>query len=382
MNPYFSCQEYAGRHARTRKLMEASDLSALFITSDRNVYYLSGHQPVLPWYTTTRPTLLLVPLEGEPILISHETWKGAAMWDSWTSDVRGYTALSGVPIDLIVSLFQERGLARGKVGLELGLEQRIGMPVSDLDAMRDALPAVTWVDAADLLWELRLIKSQAEIECMRKACIAVNHAFENVFPHLRPGLTQEDVVHRLQGTICEAGADIGFIIPTWGGESNLAMASLPSQERLKQGDFIWVDMGAVYHGYWCDFSRAASLGRPIDHVLRTWEAIHRVTMKGVEAVKPGVTIGHVVQACEEEAKRLNLDLDFAAGRAGHSIGLMVTEPPSMTLEETMVLQPGMTITLEPGIVSETGVFVVEQNMAVTGNGVDLLSAGQWEIWVA
>lgn len=382
MNPYFSRQEYTKRHTRAINLMRVRSLSALFITSDRNLYYLSGHQPFQPWYSTTRPTLLIASVEGGPVLVAHEVWKGAAIRDTWIDDVRGYPELSGVPTDMIVSLFHELGLAEARVGVELGLEQRMGIPFADLMALQDALPGVEWVDAADVLWQLRLIKSWAEIECMRKSCSAVMHAFSTVLPNLTPGLTQEKVVHRLQSAVCDAGADFGFIIPTWDPETNEAMACLPTSKPLEKGDLIWVDMGAVYHGYWCDFSRAVSLGQPSDEALRTWEAIHRVTMKGVEAVRPGVTIGQVVQACAEESERQGLDLNFAAGRMGHSIGLMTTEPPSLTLEETTVLEPGMTITLEPGTVGPSGVFVVEQNVAVTEDSFDLLSEGPWEIWVA
>jgi Xaa-Pro aminopeptidase len=171
-------------------------------------------------------------------------------------------------------------------------------------------------------------------------------------------------------------------MPTWDAETREAMACLPTSQPIAKGDLIWVDMGAVYHGYWSDFSRAVSLGRPADGVLRTWEAIHRVTMKAVEVVKPGVPIRQVVLSCAEEADRQGLDLNFAAGRIGHGLGLMLTEPPSLTLATTRILEPGMTITLEPGMVGPNGVFIVEQNLAVTEYGCELLSEGPWEIWVA
>lgn len=287
MNPYFTHEEYARRYERAAALMRAKGLAALFLTSDRNIYYLSGHQPFQPWYSTTRPTLLIAPTDGNPILISHEVWKGAAMRDTWISDVRGYMELGGVPTKMLVSAFHERGLATARIGAELGLEQRLGMPSADFRALQDALPAVEWVDASDILWQLRLIKSPAEIACMRKACAAAMHAFSTVFPQLTPGLTQEEVVHRLQAAICQAGADFGFCIPTFGRETNEAMACLPSAQRIEEGDLVWADLGAVYHGYWCDFSRAVSLGRPSDETLRMWEAIYRVTMRGVEAVRPG-----------------------------------------------------------------------------------------------
>jgi Xaa-Pro aminopeptidase len=160
------------------------------------------------------------------------------------------------------------------------------------------------------------------------------------------------------------------------------MGCLPTEKMLKKGDFIWVDMGAVYRGYWSDFCRAVSLGQPSDEALGMWQAIQDVTMASVEAIKPGVTVQQIVRTCAAAAERKGLDLNFAAGRIGHGIGLMLTEPPSLTQEETRVLEPGMTVTLEPGIVGPGGVFIVEQNVAVTEDGFDLLSEGPWEIWVA
>ena len=206
MNPYFTREEYVTRHARAIEHMYAKKLSALFITSDRNLYYLSGHQPFQPWQSTTRPTLLIVPLEGTPVLISHDVWHGAATRDSWIDDVRGYSELDGVPVDMIASVVHEVGLADARIGVELGVEQRMGMPVSDFLALQQELPQVEWIDAADVLWQLRLIKSKSEIDCIRAACSAVANAFRTVFPTLRSGLTQEEVVHMLDMAVCSAGA--------------------------------------------------------------------------------------------------------------------------------------------------------------------------------
>lgn len=380
MNPYFSREEYVQRYTRAVGLMRARGLSALFLTKDSNIYYLSGHQAIAPYYFCTRPVLLIAPIEGNPVLIEHEVWKQGAMMNTWVEDVRAYDELTGVPTGMLVSTFHELGLQAAKVGVELGLEQRLGMPAADFLALQDALPNVKWVDAADLLWQLRLIKSQAEIECMRKACSAVMHAFSSVFPRLTPGLTQEEVVHMLQAAVCEGGAEPGFIIPAFGPGTYEAQSFLPSSRTIEKGDTIWVDMGAVYHGYRSDFCRAASLGQPPGDVLATWEAIHRVTMAGVYAVKPGVTFGQVVQACASEAEKQGVDLNFAAGRMGHGIGLHLAEPPSLTLYNTSVLEPGMTFTLEPGIVNRSLDFVIEQNVAVTEDGVDVLTDGPWEIW--
>jgi Xaa-Pro dipeptidase len=101
---------------------------------------------------------------------------------------------------------------------------------------------------------------EAEIDCMRKSCAAVMHAFSTVFPNLRPGLTQRQVVQMLQIAICEGGAEPGFLIPAFDSESYEAQGSLPSDKHIRDGDLIWVDLGATYQGYWSDFCRAVSLG--------------------------------------------------------------------------------------------------------------------------
>jgi Xaa-Pro aminopeptidase len=382
MNPYFERQEYERRCERAQTLMRAKGIAALFITSEHNLYYLTGHRPFTPWHSTTRPTVLILPAVGQPILFAHAVWLGAAQRDAWVPDVRGYTELTGLPLNLLADALRQLNLSHAAIGAELGLEQRLGLPPADFDALREALPGVEWLDAAGLLWRLRLLKSPAEIGCLRRAGAANMAAFDAVYSRLAPGMTQEEVVHQLQAAICSAGADVGFVSATFDGPTYAALSCLPSDRPLHAGDLIFTDMGSVYHGYWSDFSRAASLGQPAAAHLRLWEAIHRVTMKGVETMRPGLPIADIVAACAAEADRQGIVLNFAAGRIGHSIGLMLTEPPSVTLHEHAILEPGMALTLEPGIVNTEGVFVVEQNVVITSDGVEILSAGPWEMWIA
>lgn len=382
MNTYFSRDEYNQRYARAVDLMKQQGLSALLLTDDANNFYLSGQQRIAPGKFETRPEVLIAPADKPPILLIHDTWKSGGERNTWV-DVRGYNGLTGVPTDMLVSIFHELGIAEAKVGIELGLEQRLCIPVADLLALQDALPKVEWVDAANLLWKLRLIKSQEEIECLRKSCDAVMHAFQTVFPKLTPGLTQEEVVHMMQAGVADGGADFGFIIPCFDHETYVAQSSLPSDKPIEKGAMVWIDMGAVYHGYWSDFCRAATLGPPSDETLRTWEAVHLTTMAAVQTVRPGVTFAQLVQACVAEGERQGLDMSFTAeaGRLGHGIGLRLAEPPSITPDNQMVLEPGMAFTIEPGVIRPSGMFCIEQNMVVTEEGVDLLTEGPWEIWV-
>jgi Xaa-Pro aminopeptidase len=136
---------------------------------------------------------------------------------------------------------------------------------------------------------------------------------------------------------------------------------------------IWVDLGVVFNGYWSDHCRAAVVGPPSDAQQRNWDQIVQVTRKGVETVRAGVPVTAVVEACNAEAKRLGLEFTFAAGRMGHGMGLMSTEPPHVAAYDSTVLEPGMVVTVEPGWVLEHGAYICEENVVVTPAGCEQLT---------
>jgi Xaa-Pro aminopeptidase len=381
MNPYFIKDEFEQRFDHACKLMDTLSLDALFLTSDTNVYYLAGHQPFQPWYLTTRPVLLIIPRNAFPVLVVSNGFYGAATRDTWIEDVRTYSELQGGPVGELVNVIHSLGLQNARIGAELGTEQRMGIPPADFAKIKEDLPDVQWVDSADVLWQLRLIKSPTEVECIRSACSAVMHAYSTVFPNLVAGITQEQLVHQIQAAICNAGSDPGFVIVASNPETYVRLACLPSSEPLERGYLITVDAGATSHGYWSDFSRGAFLGSPSDDILRTWETIYQITMKGLDVVRPGIPISEIFKICSAEAEKRGVTLGIKGGRIGHSIGLSIAEPPSITPNETTALSPGMILALEPSIKNASGYFVNEQNFVVTEDGFDLLSQGPWQLWL-
>ena len=369
--------EIAARQARATELMLAQGLDALLLTNEANVHYFSGYRPFMPWASTTRPFFCLAPAGREALLLVHDVWSGGARADSPLRDIRTFSEIDGLPAPLLSETFRAQGLAQGRVGVELGAEQRLGLSYQDFETLQAALPGVAWVDASSLIWELRLIKSAAEIARLRQACHATEAAFAAVFPELRPGMTQRELELRFRAAIPAAGADFGFIAPTFGSASYTAICR---DTPLQPGALIWVDLGAVYGGYWSDFSRAATIGPAGDAQRALWQQIHQVTQAGVALVRPGRPIAEIVAACQREAQQLDLEMNFAAGRIGHGIGLMLTEPPHIAAFNPEPLRPGMVFTLEPGIVTPDGMYVVEQNLVVTATGYELLTPGRWQIW--
>jgi len=378
--PQIPAGEYQARMKKMTDLLDVSGLDALLLTAEANVNYFTGYVPWSSWTTFTRPTVLLISKLAPPILIVQDVWLGAARRDSQIGDIRGYSRLGGLPVDIVSQALADMGLANSRIGAELGYEQRLGVSYIDFDAIKQHVPRCAFVDASSLIWKLRTIKSKAEIACIKEACKGAFTVFESAFDSIRAGMTEHQVVQFFHRAAAEIGMDIGFIIPVTGPASYHAMTSRTTGRELVNGDMVWVDLSLIHCDYRSDFSRAAVVGGPSDGQKRLWEQVHNVTMSGVKRMAPGVPITEVVLACSEEASRRGLSIgSFSTGRLGHGIGLMTTEPPHISLYDNTVLEPGMVLAIEPGVITDDGVFVAEQDVAITESGFEILTEGFWEL---
>jgi Xaa-Pro aminopeptidase len=369
----FPREEYERRCRAAQEGMGAAGLDGLFLTAEANLNYFTGHRHFAPWTTFTRPEICLLPRAGEPVLILQGFLEADARRDSWVRDIRPYTPLTGAPLDLVRDTIAARGLDKGRWGAELGSEQRLGLSYQDFLAIQRALPQATFADASDLLWRLRIVKSPAELEAMRRAAQVAARAYDHAFASAKAGMTEKAFAALLAEAIVRDGAEVGFIMATSGPGNYERVAGMPTDRRLERGDMVWIDLGVVWNGYWSDHCRAAVVGPPTAEQRRNWEQVVQVTAKGVEAVRPGAPVGAVVEACTAEARRLGLEFTFAAGRLGHGMGLMSTEPPHVAAYDASVLRPGMVVTVEPGWVLDHGAYICEENVAVTPTGSEALT---------
>jgi Xaa-Pro aminopeptidase len=174
----------------------------------------------------------------------------------------------------------------------------------------------------------------------------------------------------------EGGAEYpGFVIITSGEGNYGRISKTNTNRRLVKGDYLWLDLGARYKGYWSDFCRSGEVGSITKERDDLQNTIHEVTMRAAEVMKPGMPVADVARACGRELERAGFEATFDCGRMGHGMGLMSTEPPSVTIYDDTILQEGMIINLEPGIVTDIGVFDLEENFVITKDGFETLSGG-------
>jgi Xaa-Pro dipeptidase len=365
----FDEAEYAERERRLRAAMTAHELDALVLSDDRHTWYATGFGDVGPIGSAARPRILVIPAAGAPAFYVHHSTRTTVAEMSFVADVRTYRELATAPMAEIGRFLAERGARR--IGAELGGGMRIGTTVNDLDALRAIVGEL--VDASPALWSVRAIKSAAEAERLGSACAITSDAYAAVFPEMHAGMTERDVAARLRAAMSERGAHSSWVWVVSGPGEFDRIDGVTRERVLDDGDLVFVDMGACVGGYWADFSRAVVIGRATAHQREMQRLIAEVTMIGTEALTPGRVTGEVARLVDAAMAERGLVFSSEAGRYGHGLGMVVTEWPDIAGDSTVVIEPGMVLTMEPGMWTHEGMFHCEHNVLVTPAGNEILS---------
>ncbi|MDX1707482.1 MAG: Xaa-Pro peptidase family protein [Desulfobacterales bacterium] len=386
----FAKTEYDNRWERARKRMAADGLDALFITEASNFTYFSGGHGD---FSFSRPTLMVLPQKGNPVLIVHDFFLHSQQRESWVDDIRPYETIGAVPFDLLKTTWAELGLNNGRIGAELGNEQRLGLPYNDFARIAKELPGADFIDASDLFWGVRMVKSEAEVDCMRKACSISSQAFHTCFSNIRPGMTEKDAAKMLYDATVEAGGASAWTLSN-SGPYNYESGFLPnpSEHILEAGNLLWLDTGCKVNGYSSDFSRIAAIGEPSSEQQNMYDIVNRITDTVVNAIRPGIKASDLSRLCNREFENAGLKEIWGDGdcssaqsnraqRIGHGIGMATTEPPHIALFDDTELQAGMVVTIEPTIATHYGHFNIESNVLVTEADPEVLSKATTELIV-
>jgi len=370
----FEDSEFEMRTLRAQKMMAEHKLDAIFLTTEPNVRYFSGFFTQF-WESPTRPWFLIVPLTGKPIAVIPEIG-ASGMAATWIDDIHTWASPNPADdgISLVADILNNIPCRYGRIGATLGMESYLRMPFNDFMDLSSRLKDTAFVDIATQIHRLRSIKSKAEIEKIRKACEIAHIGFANIPDHARIGQTERDICKQMRIDMLHAGADIiKYLISGSGPDGYDSIIMGPTDRQLNMGDVLIIDVGAVYDGYFSDFDRNFAFGRPSDATLKAYTAVYEATDAGFKAARPGATTSDVYTAMwsvMEQAGALGNDV----GRLGHGLGIQLTEWPSNTASDNTLLEPGMVITLEPGMMYAPGKSMVhEENIVITKNGAEYLS---------
>ncbi|MHB1653774.1 MAG: M24 family metallopeptidase [Desulfitobacteriaceae bacterium] len=240
--------------------------------------------------------------------------------------------------------------------------------------LTEALPEAQFVSLPGLASNLRSVKDAGEITLIRQAVQAADKAFTEIIQQIRIGQTEEEIALTLEFAMRKAGASgrsFNFIVASgWRGALPHGAASAKQTQR---GEFLTMDFGAVVRGYCSDITRTVALGEPDDKQREIYELVLAAQKAGINAVKPGLTGKEVDAVARKVIEEAGYGAYFGHG-LGHSVGLAIHEGPNLNIREERVLEPGMVLTVEPGIyIPNWGGVRIEDMVVVTEDGCEILT---------
>lgn len=370
----FSAEEYEARANAAQAGMSELGLDALLFTTEPEFRYFTGFQTAF-WQSPTRPWYLLLPSSGGPIAVIPAIGR-PLMETSWIDDVKTWPAPRPADdgIGLLADTLTDVVGATGSVGVPMGHETHLRMPLNDYQVLRNRVSGLAFEDATPLIRRLRMRKSEAEIVKLAHICSIASESFAIMSEIVSVGMTERDAFKAFRIALLELGADeVPYLVGAT-GRSFSSIIDRPSDRVIEPGDLMMFDTGATFDGYWCDFDRYFSFGEAEAEAQRAYQVVWAATQAGLESVKPGVTTTELWETMANVMTAAG-GAEGNVGRLGHGLGMQLTEWPSITQDDGTPLTEGMVVTLEPGMSWAPGKTMVhEENLVVRQDGAQLLSA--------
>ena len=357
-------------HERQRKFktaLQKSDLDAVILNPGPSLIYLTG----LHFHLSERPVLAIFPKNESLTLFLPELEMAKVNDLDYPRKPFPYQEDPKTWSDVLTFALAESGLKSGKIGIE-----PLSLRFLELDLLQDAIPKVDFLSADDIIASLRIQKDETEIDYMQEAVDIAQEALKSTLPIIKPGITEEEIARELSIQLIKHGSNphLPFFPIVSSGPNSANPHAAPSSRALMQGDLLVIDYGANVKGYVSDITRTFAIGQ-IDSkyyeiatvVLEANRAAHRIT-------KPGITANAVDEAARSIIEAAGYG-EYFIHRTGHGLGLEGHEPPYIRKDNQLILKPGMTFTIEPGIYipKENGIRI-EDNIVVTSDGVRTLTS--------
>jgi Xaa-Pro aminopeptidase len=352
------------RIKRVKAAMKRAGVHALFVTNPKNVKYLTGFKTMLPGEVQSF---------GDP--------EGFALIHKRRCDflcdgryIGGARRLPGVAAQLLempvnaqtIAAKIRRLLPRG--AKTLGYESDALLYSDGVELMKK-LKDLRRRPAEDLLSGLRICKAPEEVRLIRKAQAITSACFDHIVQFIRLGMTERQVALEIDNFMRTHSEGNSFDPIVAFGETSSQPHYVPDpKRRLKKGQMVLLDFGAVHQGYCGDMTRMVFMGRADARYRKVYNLVLEAQLRCLAAIKPGRT-GHDLDMVVRKTFEENGCLDRFLHGTGHGVGLAIHEGPRIKKDFKTCLRPGMVFSVEPGLYySGWGGVRIEDLVAVTAKG--------------
>jgi Xaa-Pro dipeptidase len=362
----FSAAEYARRYAALRDKMRAHKLDVVIVPGGPSHWSFGGGMTWLTghWEWHAISSYVVVPLDAPPTLIFSMGGTHAEavrrQVEPALCDVR--QSRGGRYAEVMVERIKELGLMTPRIGLvEVDPRHKDYMPVNQYNDLRDGLPDAEIVFTRSFIHELVVIKSEPELDCVRRAGVLCQHAMEAMVVAAKPGATETDLRAAAGSAILRGGGDIDFLIIGSTPMANPAMFfgnPRPSERKLRHGDIVIMELAAGYRGYTAQIGSPICIGEPTDMVKRFW---HEITLPGYQRIVAEIRPGNPIDNVRIAAQFFRHKGVQSRPTQIHGIDI-VTATPHVFAERTeareddKIFRPGMVTMAEPNPITADGLF--------------------------
>ncbi|PLS15293.1 Xaa-Pro dipeptidase [Bacillus sp. M6-12] len=345
---------------KLRSVLEKYDIDGLLITSTYNRRHIAN-------FTGSAGVVLISASEAKFITDFRYVEQAAKQ------------ALGFEIVQHKASIIEEVAQQAKSMGMSrLGFEQE-HMTFSTFKAYEEAFDGEL-VPTSGAVEKLRLIKTPSEIKILKDAAEIADAAFKHIVSYIRPGLTELEVSNELEFFMRKQGAtSSSFDIIVASGHRSALPHGVASDKIIEAGDFVTLDYGAYYNGYVSDITRTLAVGEPSEELKKIYDIVLEAQLRGMAGIKPGMT------GREADALTRNLIEEKGYGQyfghsTGHGIGLEVHEGPALSVKSDTILEPGMVVTVEPGIyIPGVGGVRIEDDTLITDSGNESLTHSTKEL---
>jgi Xaa-Pro dipeptidase len=358
---------YTDRQEKLITILEANGFSSLILNACPSLTYLTGlhfhlsERPVLAFFMPDRNPLIFLPelelekLKNLPFLIeSFPYGEDPKQWN-----VEFLHAIKTVKLG----------------GKSNGVESR-QLRYLEFQLLLNAATTADFFSADDLVSKLRMYKEEIELVAMRKAAEIAENALTATIPFINIGISEREIASELTLQLFRAGSDpqLAFSPIVSSGPNSANPHSTPSDRILTSGDLLVIDWGACSLGYNSDITRTFGIGNIEPEFSLIGKIVLEANTTGRKSAKPGITAEMVDKATRDVIVSAGYGKYFTH-RTGHGLGMEGHEEPYIRANNPMLLEPGMTFTIEPGIYlpGRNGVRI-EDDVVITDTGAECLTS--------
>ncbi len=355
-----------------QELLGENHLQGIALNPGPDLSYFSG----LSFHLMERPVLLILPREGSPVILIPELEEKKIEDFPITIRPFKYNEDPSSWPEAFRAALSEAGLLSGKLGV---IPRRLRM--LEYTYLQGAAPDLEFVNAQDLISDMRMCKDEIEIAWMNEAARIAECALSAILPSVKPGATEKEIASRLVGRLFLEGSDpeLPFFPIVSFGENAANPHAVPGDKILREGDLILIDWGAGVNNYYSDITRVFAMGDIHPELEKIAQFVHEANAAGREAVKPGVLASDVDRAVRKVITDAGYG-EFFIHRTGHGLGREAHEEPYISAFDNTELNPGMTFTIEPGIyLPNRGGVRIEDDILVTKDGCRSLTSQPREL---